>query len=869
MSAQTQPPAAGPKKIVGYPNELERVKRRRSDLDVPRVKRSGRPLTWALALSGGGIRSATLSLGAIQAMARARLSGTPSASDPSLSLLRQFDYLSTVSGGGYMGSFFCSLFVRGRRSNDPNESARTAADAAYRVMEYEPPGRLHFSDKSSPADDSGKAPLAWLRDNGRYLSPTGAGDTLYGAVLAARNWASIQYVLGTVLLLLFATIALTDLGLAHELGDHQKGLLSHPLWLLPIGVAALAVVPLGIAFWLAHVPHGKTDQDIARFSRAAISALLLGAAFVAVGYGLHWLKRSQSAWEPLTTAAFVIGILVLLACGWFVVGLLVKEDSNIAYQRVLLTRWLKDAVFLAVLASALISVDSAGAWLYTSLSSGHVWPVSASALLAAAVWLVRHVAHLLDETKKPGSPRIPLGLLAAVAGGLLLFAVAAVWALAVQSVRWLGQTPCETAALLACGVPVLYQAEALAGLWAVALALTVVTGMFPGFVNLSTFQSLYGARITRAYLGASNGKRFVSGSEGTAARSVAEPIEGDQISHADYYGGKPGDVLAPLHIINITMNQTVDPTEQLVQRDRKGKPLAVLPEGFSIEDDRYEFASPDSRRGGIPMSIGQWIGTSGAAFTTGLGRTTSLGFSFLLGMANVRLGTWWRSGCGIHEAAEKLEGLLNAFRATFPTQQLLLDELSARFYGLRRPWQYLSDGGHFENMALYELLRADRHVDLVVVCDNGRDSDYQFADLANLIRLARIDFRLEIEVDTAVTQQDSLKGVFGTPADFAKETAGACAMLLNVRKAESGTGDPPVTRIILLKPRLVDALPIDVLQYANTHLDFPQETTADQFFNEAQWESYRKLGLTIGRRVFEGEAGAALWKYLQLELPRA
>jgi len=221
----------------------------------------------------------------------------------------------------------------------------------------------------------------------------------------------------------------------------------------------------------------------------------------------------------------------------------------------------------------------------------------------------------------------------------------------------------------------------------------------------------------------------------------------------------------------------------------------------------------------------------------------------------VRLGRWWKSGC------EQAPGRIKSFLALFPTQTLLLYELTAKFHGLRRPWQYLSDGGHFENTGLYELLRDVRKVNLMVVCDNGRDIDYQLEDLANLIRLARIDFRLEIEVDTTIKQTAGLDDVFGTPEQFSRN-GNQCAMLLNVRQA--GADGAPSARIILLKPRLVDGLPIDVRQYAAAHADFPQESTADQFFNEAQWESYRKLGLSIGSRVFDGAAGAALWRYLQL-----
>ena len=103
------------------------------------------------------------------------------------------------------------------------------------------------------------------------------------------------------------------------------------------------------------------------------------------------------------------------------------------------------------------------------------------------------------------------------------------------------------------------------------------------------------------------------------------------------------------------------------------------------------------------------------------------------------------------------------------------------------------------------------------------------------------------------------------PEDFgADATAGASskvALLLNVHVAgQAGVPDgPPVTRIVVLKPRLTVAAPADVRQYGSTHPAFPQEGTADQFFDEAQWESYRALGVAIGRRIASGAVAVRLF----------
>src|SRR5262249_49256456 len=154
---------------------------------------------------------------------------------------------------------------------------------------------------------------------------------------------------------------------------------------------------------------------------------------------------------------------------------------------------------------------------------------------------------------------------------------------------------------------------------------------------------------------------------------------------------------------------------------------------FTVEGRRHAFAERTASLISeieLPLTIGQWIGTSGAAVSTGIGRETTLGMSLLLGAANVRLGTWWDSGHGAPTKVSGAKGLRSVMGAVFRTQPSLSYEFRARFFGMNRAWQYLSDGGHFENTGLYELLRPERGVGMIVACDNGADPDYTFDDLA-------------------------------------------------------------------------------------------------------------------------------------------
>ncbi|HLF11968.1 MAG TPA: hypothetical protein VJA26_12205, partial [Gammaproteobacteria bacterium] len=529
---------------------------------------------------------------------------------------------------------------------------------------------------------------------------------------------------------------------------------------------------------------------------------------------------------------------------------------TISAQRVRLTRGLARGFLWLAAIALLAGVNTAAQSLYVNLERIEAWLTPAAAT-TALVWLVRHLAGAFSEKEREGwLSKIPIDLIVTVAGGALLILVALFWSLLAHWIHWRGLPP----------QPLLLQSAAahIEIVWLLlvtsilALLLTIISGQFPGFLNLSTMQGLYSARLTRAYLGGSNGERFAQ--DKLHLRSVAEPVKSDHLPPEKYYDGNP---LMPIHIINVCVNQTSDPAEQLVQRDRKGKPLAIVPNGFALDGTFSAFAA-SGRKSELDteLTIGEWVGVSGAAFSTGMGRRTGLGYSLLMGLANVRLGRWWPSGVKSPPARTKGKLFSKIAGKAFKTQAYLLDELFATYYGTRRPLQYLSDGGHFENTAAYELLRPERGIRLIVVCDCGCDPKYEFADLANLVRLARIDFGVEIEVDNDA--DTALKTVFGAPEGFLSRST-LCALLLNVYHTTATRANRrPDARIVILKPRLIPGAAVDLVQYHATHAEFPQEPTADQFYDEAQWESYRRLGLEISTRVF-GEGNAhykALWARL-------
>ena len=163
----------------------------------------------------------------------------------------------------------------------------------------------------------------------------------------------------------------------------------------------------------------------------------------------------------------------------------------------------------------------------------------------------------------------------------------------------------------------------------------------------------------------------------------------------------------------------------------------------------------------------------------------------------------------------------------------------------RSEYVYLSDGGHFENLAMYEMVR--RRCRLMVVLDGGCDPGFTFDDLGSAIRKVRIDMGIGIEF-----ADEQLRGLRARARRFAVGT---------IRYSDV---DGPGTdgRILYLKPMLLGNESPDVASYAAGHASFPHEPTSHQWFNEAQTESYRALGLHTVDEMCQGWPGGSLDEFV-------
>src|SRR5205085_2048219 len=227
------------------------------------------------------------------------------------------------------------------------------------------------------------------------------------------------------------------------------------------------------------------------------------------------------------------------------------------------------------------------------------------------------------------------------------------------------------------------------------------------------------------------------------------------------------------------------------------------------------------------ISLGTAVAISGAAASPNMGYHSSPPLSFLLTLFNVRLG-WW---------------LGNPKSSTYvnrnPTNSLV--PFLAETFGYTNadfPYVYLSDGGHFENLGMYEMVL--RRCACIVVSDAAGDPTFSFDDLGNAIRKIRIDFGIDITIDKMA--------LFPRTETDPPEPPKYCAIATIHYERVDPNAKPG--RLLYIKPAFYGKKESkDVYNYAQTSESFPHETTADQWFSESQFESYRQLGYWTMKHV--------------------
>lgn len=263
------------------------------------------------------------------------------------------------------------------------------------------------------------------------------------------------------------------------------------------------------------------------------------------------------------------------------------------------------------------------------------------------------------------------------------------------------------------------------------------------------------------------------------------------------------------------------------------------------------------------ITLATAMAISGAAINPGAGvggrgATRNRIVSSLMTAMNCRTGYWVSNPANISSMTAKvpnfwspgLNSLLGRCMSETPDQSYV----------------ELTDGGHFDNLGLYELVR--RRLDTIVVSDAGEDRNFQFTDLGNAIQRVRVDFGVDIRFE----EECDLSGLI--PEPIARGRMGERYGVSHRGFAIARISYPEVIKdgqiqhetkdglLFYIKTSLIKGLPADIYAYKSEYPTFPDQSTGDQFFDERQFEAYRELGYQLCKSMLKHNLTHDYLRYL-------
>lgn len=366
-------------------------------------------------------------------------------------------------------------------------------------------------------------------------------------------------------------------------------------------------------------------------------------------------------------------------------------------------------------------------------------------------------------------------------------------------------------------------ASAIGMLLGVAAVLVLFTAWF-GDVNATSMHGFYRDRLSRAYL-------FCVDADGQVSEPGNDALRLSELN--------PPARVAPYHLINATLNLPGDDDPAL--RGRAADFFIFSRLFVGSERTRYaptqELEDLDSA-----LDVATAMAISGAAAAPHMGTITYRPLAFILALLNVRLGYW------LHNP--KLVGTpgVSTLRPR-PGPDYFIRELLGTLHA-ERWFVNVSDGGHIENLGLYQLLR--RRCRLIIACDAEADPRCSFAGLAKAIRYALIDLGVFVEF-----KQGALDEIRKGKSHIA---------VADITYGPGSDGQPETGHLVYVKASLTGDESPYVADYKIRHREYPHESTVDQFFDEEQFEVYRALGYHVAKRAYreveqldiDGDAGQAV-----------
>jgi hypothetical protein len=619
-------------------------------------------------------------------------------------------------------------------------------------------------------------------------------NAVMDGVVRAGGWAAVAMTLLSAIYT--ATKAAPTGGADKNATPAPPGLLQRIAFAI---APPLLLILLGVVLaWIGHRLYTTVYWDRADQLWFAIrGALVSGLLFLV--FALYEFRPAQR-WKNF----IVIGIWLAIALGMYAIPVeavkphlvLIAAAASIAvaaglFVRALISRHagvVLGAAALAALAVALLvlAIDQKSRPTF-ALEQSHVPQLIIGGILATLTLM------LFELFLGKGGNTRSIGLMTF---GFLMFAM-------------LGVAACL-------GTPMAWSAMAMVGLISTILGWVLALGWLAD-PNALTIHGFYKARLVRAYMGASNDRRHAA-----KDADITDAVPGDDVLLVDMKNTESG---APYHLINAMLN-LVGSSDLATQQRFSDSFLFSKHWSGSM---RTGFRRTSEYACGT-ISLGTAVSVSGAAVSPEMGALSpSAALAALLTLFNVRIGYWaptpnqsyWRT------ASVRLWPVYTLQELISQTTDLL-------------PFCYLTDGGHFDNSGVYSLV--ERGCSFIVYADCGADLGATLDDIGNLMRKVRIDFGTEItfsqeEIDKF--HKDPRAHFMTGKVRYAERHAAAIGLAPDELEAT----------IVIVKPNIAGGEPVDVLQYSWTFPEFPQQSTFDLWYDEAQFESYRQLGYLSGNSL--------------------
>ena len=840
-------PAVHLKQIIEA--EAEVINRRRATLNQSNPGLDRKPVTvtaagpnaptldvTALALSGGGIRSASFAMGVLQALNEHNV-------------LARIDYLSTVSGGGYMGAALTATMTKAKGAFVFGETTGARASSAQSDV------------KDTPA-------VGQVRNYSNYLIPFGMRDLLTAFAIIFRGLvANVSLVLPVILLAAGITIY----------SNPNRGDLLRPN-LFCYGLDWLAVTHFGITLLLVLL---------------AFPLFLMWALYRSLA--ANEKQTEFRTWLPTIAAGYLVLVAITFFCElqpYVVAGMFDLADEagrTPGSDNSLLTAfvtWLA-AIVTPIAAIVTFFRQQVGTLLKSVTRASGITTKLVAYGAQVALWLAGAALPLLiwvgylhlcywgiinkgAESAEPPKERAAVQTTLQIKGpgvdlrGNLdclpnairnLCSAPASSPAPAKEIDVGGHTPSwllasanrcydyVRAIFSLSWLPDRFASRPITVLYfTVGLLLFILSWLLKP--NANSLHRLYRDRLSKAFLFDPDPEKrgLATGTAGDVdlGRDFA-PLDTMRISELAPQDGTP---YAPYHLINAALN--VQGSDYANRRGRNADFFLFSP--LFVGSEVTNYADTRAVEKATALDLPTAMAISGAAFSSNMGANSIRALTPTLALLNVRTGYWLKNPLAVEPRVGPAD---RAIERRIDSRFYLWSEITGRLYE-DSPDVYLTDGGHIENLGIYELLR--RRCKVIVAVDAEADPAMRMPSFIALQRYARIDLgaRITMPWDAIRKSTRCWMGYGGTNPendDKPPQPSPGPHAAIGIIDYDGGQAG----WLLYIKSSLSGDENNYVRDYARRYDQFPHESTGDQFFSEEQFEVYRALGFHIAYRLLAGE----------------